>query len=109
MWLNKVSESVRAKRLEEVDRLIHEPDPRQRRRNKTAVTQFGDNIAIPVIKEGDLCSGIHDGKTLAALLLHYAPQDCTWNGLYLLHYHWVLILVITSTINEGATAYAWME
>lgn len=80
MWLNKVSGSVQAKRSEEVNRLIHDPDPRQRRRNKTAITQFGDHIVIPMIKAGDLCSGIYDGKTLAALLLHYAPQDCTWNG-----------------------------
>lgn len=81
LWLNKVSAAVFAERQKEVKKLLQEPDPRQRRRNKAMLLQSGGNSnpAVPHI-EGDLGSGIRDGRSLAALLLHYAPQDCTWKG-----------------------------
>ena len=79
LWLNKVSEVVNAKLEEEFDKLVYDPDPRQRRRNKAAILGSGGKIAIPLI-EGDLYRGLCDGRVLAALLLHYAPQACTWNG-----------------------------
>lgn len=79
VWLNKVSEVVCAKLEEEFDRLVYDLDPRQRRRNKAAMLGSGGKVTIPPI-QGDLYGGMCDGRVLAALLLHYAPQACTWNG-----------------------------
>ena len=79
VWLNKVSEAVCNTRSKEIDILMHEPDPRQRRRNKAMVMQSGDNPVIPPIL-GDLYSGISDGQSVAALLLHYLPHVCEWKS-----------------------------
>lgn len=79
LWLNKVSEGVRVKLAEEMNRLIHDPDPRQRRRNKAAMLETSGKLTTPLIK-GDLYRGIRDGQIFAALLLHYAPHACTWKG-----------------------------
>lgn len=79
LWLNKLSSGVCAKLEEESNRLIRDPDPRQKRRNKAAILESGGKPTIPLIK-GDLYGGVSDGRVLAALLLHYAPQACTWNG-----------------------------
>lgn len=79
LWLNKVTESVSSKLEEEFNRLVHDPDARQRRRNKAVMLECSGKLTIPLIK-GDLYGGIHDGQVLAALLLHYAPHACTWNG-----------------------------
>lgn len=81
LWLNKVAEAVYAKRADEINGLLQDPDPKQRKKNKSVVVKSGGYPAIPLIV-GDICTGISDGQSLAALMLHYAPQACNWNGKY---------------------------
>lgn len=77
LWLNKVSEAVHRRHLEQVG---SDPNPRQRRRKKAS------SGAFPMIA-GNLYAGISDGKHLASLLLHYVPHACTWNGTLGMQYH----------------------
>ncbi len=79
LWLNKVSEAVYTKRADEINGLLQDSDPKLRKKNKAAVAKSGGYPAIPLIA-GDICTGISDGQSLAALMLHYVPQACTWNG-----------------------------
>ena len=80
LWLNKVAEAVYTKRADEINSLLQDPDPKQRKKNKSVVVKSGGYPAIPLIV-GDICTGISDGQSLAALMLHYAPQACNWNGM----------------------------
>lgn len=79
LWLNKVSEAVYAKRADEINSLLQSTDPKQRKKSKSMVVKSGGYPAIPLIT-GDICIGISDGQNLAALMLHYAPNSCSWNG-----------------------------
>lgn len=86
LWLNKVSAAVFSEHQAKVKQLLMEPDLRRRRKNKVLLLQsgVGNNHTIPHI-EGDLCSGIKDGRSLATLLLYYAPQDFSMNGAFVIH------------------------
>ena len=81
LWLNKVSDVVYAKRADEINGLLQDPDLKQRKKNKSVVAKSGGYPAIPLIT-GDICVGISDGQSLAALMLHYVPHACSWNGQY---------------------------
>ena len=42
--------------------------------------KYGGVPVIPHIISGKLYSGVSDGQCLAALMLHYVPHVCVWNG-----------------------------
>ena len=90
LWLNKVSGVVCAKHLEEVNGPVCNLDPRDQKKNKGHVMKSRTTPPMPLIVGGDLYCGIYDGQSLAALLLHYCPQHCSWSGQFkqICNYNW---------------------